>query len=196
MNLTIALRSEFLKIRRTSSFYLCLLVAAIVPGLYLFSLLSDVDALQAFQNDPWNLYLREGWKAMSYLILPMFVILVNALLPQLEFRNNTWKQLYTTPQPLVQVFLSKLLLTHLLTILCLLAFNLLMMGSLMLAGLHHPELDLYGHTIDWTQVLASNCRLYITILGISAIQFWLGMRLRNFIIPIGIGFALWFAAGL
>jgi hypothetical protein len=126
----------------------------------------------------------------------MFVILINALLPQLEFRNNTWKQVYTAPQPLVQVFLSKLLLTHLLTILCLLSFNLLMMGSLMIVGLQNPQLDLYNHTLNWMEVLLSNCRLYVTILGISAIQFWLGMRLRNFIAPIGIGFGLWFAAGI
>ena len=38
-------------------------------------------------------------------------------------------------------------------------------------------------------------RVYIGILGVTAIQYWLSTRVRNFAIPLGIGFGLW-AAGL
>ncbi|MFN2439690.1 MAG: hypothetical protein ABR503_10865, partial [Chitinophagaceae bacterium] len=37
----------------------------------------------------------------------------------------------------------------------------------------------------------SNVNAYVSILAISAIQFWLGLRFKNFIIPIAIGFAMW-----
>jgi hypothetical protein len=35
---------------------------------------------------------------------------------------------------------------------------------------------------------------YLAIPGISAFQLWLGTQFRNFIAPIGIGFALWLLA--
>jgi hypothetical protein len=37
---------------------------------------------------------------------------------------------------------------------------------------------------------------YVSLLAICSIQFWLGLRLRNFIAPIGIGIALWFTGML
>ena len=37
---------------------------------------------------------------------------------------------------------------------------------------------------------------YVVLLGLCAIQYWLGLRFKNFIVPIGIGVALYFAGTL
>ena len=37
---------------------------------------------------------------------------------------------------------------------------------------------------------------YVSLLAITAIQFWLGLRFRNFIVSTGIGIALWFAGSI
>src|SRR5690606_23074488 len=48
--------------------------------------------------------------------------------------------------------------------------------------------------INLNEIFIQNGQIYISILGISAIQFWLALRFRNFIASLAIGFCLWFAA--
>lgn len=40
-------------------------------------------------------------------LLPMGLILATSLITQMEFRNNTWKQLHTTPQKYSTIFTAK-----------------------------------------------------------------------------------------
>jgi len=40
-------------------------------------------------------------------------------------------------------------------------------------------------------VIVNAANAYLIMLAVCAIQFWIGLRSRNFIAPIGIGFALW-----
>lgn len=196
MNLAISLRSELMKSKRTSSFYLCLLAASIVPVLYFFDTFTDGGSLERLKGDPWNHYLRPCWQGMTFLILPMFTILVNTLVPQVEFRNNTWKQALASPQPLWQLFLSKFLLIQGLILLCLLLFDVLILGSLYIVAVFRPEAGFAQHSLDWGTFLLSNGKAYGSLLALSAVQYWMGIRFRNFILPVGLGFSLWFIGGL
>jgi hypothetical protein len=42
-------------------------------------------------------------------------------------------------------------------------------------------------------ILLSRLNTYVALLAMCTIQFWLGLKFKNFIIPIAIGIALWFA---
>lgn len=196
MNITISLRSEWLKVKRTSAVYTCLLAAAVVPVIYFFDSLMDADAVKRLRPDPWNLYLRPCWQGMTLLILPLFVILVNTLVPQIEFRNHTWKQVRSSPQPRWQLYLGKFLLVQGLVLLCLLSFDVLLLLSLYGLAMLKPEAGFSTHALDWTQFWASNAKAFASVLGLGAAQYWMGMRFRNFILPIGAGFCLWFIGGL
>jgi len=48
--------------------------------------------------------------------------------------------------------------------------------------------------IDLKDIFILNGQVYISILGMSAIQFWLALRFRHFMASLAIGFCLWFAA--
>jgi hypothetical protein len=37
---------------------------------------------------------------------------------------------------------------------------------------------------------------YISVLALCAIQFWLGLRFKNFIVPVAIGLACWFTGSM
>jgi hypothetical protein len=52
--------------------------------------------------------------------------------------------------------------------------------------------NVYNGDADIYKIVVTNVQAWILLLGISAIQFWLSMRFRNFIPPLGIGLALWF----
>jgi hypothetical protein len=190
MNLLLSLRSELLKTRRTAAFYLTLIAAALVPFILLLDV--TVDGISAENRiDPLNAIVREGFTVLSVLVIPMFVILVCTLLPQIEYRNNTWKQVFASPQNMAQIFFAKFLNVHLLTLLFLVTYNVFMVMVVFIMNFVDPALDLLNQPLDGYTLLANNAKGYISLLGISAIQFWLGLRFKNFIPPIAIGFSMW-----
>lgn len=130
MSLLISLRSEILKTKRTTSVYLCVLVAAIVPFILLMEQLEQDGITEAEgAANIWTHHFDQGFMAINFLVLPMFIIVLATLLPQIEFRNNTWKQVLASPQSIFSVFMSKFILFQVTILLCLLGFNLLMGAS-------------------------------------------------------------------
>ena len=59
--------------------------------------------------------------------------------------------------------------------------------------LKEPALNVLNHPLDGYKVLMSRVNTYVAILAIFSIQFWLGIKFKNFIIPVAIGIACWFA---
>jgi len=124
-------------------------------------------------------------------LFPLFVILICTLLPQIEYRNNTWKQVFSSPQTKTNVFLAKFMNVQLLMLVFLIATHVFMLLAVVGINFIKPNLNLFKHPLNGTTVLVNAANAYILLLAVSAIQFWMGLRSRNFIIPIGIGFALW-----
>ena len=194
MNLLVSLRSEILKTKRTAAFYFTLIGAAIVPFTFLLNLLAD--GIEDTRKDPLNSILKLQSEMNGLVIFPMFVILVCTLLPQIEYRNNTWKQVLTSPQTKATVFLSKLLNIQLLIMLFLVATHLFMSITIGVAHFTDPTLDLLNQPLDGYVVLKKAVNAYITTLAVCAIQFWIGLRFKNFIVPIAIGIGLWLTGTL
>src|SRR6476620_10543444 len=126
MNILISLRSELLKTTRTASFYITLIGAAVGPVIYLFNLLLDEGEVDALKNDPLNTLFKILSEMNGTALFPLFVILICTLLPQIEYRNNTWKQLFTSPQTKANVFLAKFMNVQLLMLVFLIATHVFM----------------------------------------------------------------------
>ena len=193
MSLAISFRSELLKSRRCSLLYVCLIGAALMP-LLSFVEFYLLDGSGNITSESLNQYFFEGTEALNLLLLPLYTILLCTLLPQIEYRNNTWKQVLASPQLKRNIFLSKFLTIQLMILLFLIAYNLMMAGSAVAANLINPDLNLFNHGLDWKKLFIVNTRSWTAILAMSAIQFWLGLRFKNFITPLAIGFCLWLAA--
>ena len=192
MNLLISLRSELLK-TRTASFYLTLIGAAVGPVMYLLNVLIDENEIDASETDPLNAIFKILSDMNGTALFPLFIILICTLLPQIEYRNNTWKQVFASPQTKVNVFLAKFMNVHLLMLVFLIATHLFMFLTIVAVNFIKPTLNLFEHPLNVSTVLVNAANAYILLLAVCAIQFWMGLRSRNFIVPIGIGFALWLA---
>jgi lantibiotic transport system permease protein len=190
MNLLISFRSEILKTKLTASWYLTLLAAAIIPTIILIDFNAD-GFLPENLKDPWNIMFVEGAKGIGAMIFPMYVILVCTLLPQIEFRNNTWKQVFASPQKLLHVYFAKFMNVQILIIIFLIAFNVFM--TITAVSIHHidPSVGVGKPEPNLSAILTISLKLYLSILAISALQFWLGLRYKNFIAPVAIGFMCW-----
>src|SRR5688500_17806722 len=104
MNLGISLRSELLK-TRAASFYLTLVAAAAGPVVYLLNIIFDEGEIDPSQKDPLNAIFKILSDMNGTALFPLFIILICTMLPQMEYRNNTWKQLFASPQTKGNVFL-------------------------------------------------------------------------------------------
>lgn len=191
MNLLVSLRSELLKTIRTASFYLTLIGAAAGPVIYLLNVLVDEDEIDASKKDPLNALFKMLSEMNGTALFPLFVILICTLLPQIEYRNNTWKQVFASPQTKANVYLAKFMNVHLLMLVFLIATHLFMFLTIVGINFIKPTLNLFKHPLNGNVVLVNAANAYILLLAVCAIQFWMGLRFRNFIVPIGIGLALW-----
>ena len=191
MSFPIAISTELLKTKRSASFWLSIVGAAFIPGIFFLAFVfNPSETMPEMKATPWRTFFGFGWNFLSAFLFPMFVILVCTLIPQIEYKNNTWKQVLASPQTKFNIYFSKFLIIQLLILLFLVMHNLYMILSVM--GVHHLRNDIaiYDHGMNWNWFFTFNGNLYLSVLGLSAIQFWLGVRFRNFIVPLAIGFGL------
>ncbi len=189
MNLLITLRSEMLKTKRTASFYFTLVGAAVVPVVFFLNVM--MDGIEDTRRDPLNQIFKLQAEMNGLAFFPWFIILIATLLPQIEFRNNTWKQVLASPQTKAALFLAKFLNIHLLMLLFLVSTHLFMFIAIGLANIIDPTIGLFKNPLDWQKVFINAGNAYVTMLALCSIQFWAGLRFKNFIVPIAGGLALW-----
>lgn len=192
MSLTISLRSEVLKTKRTASFYFTLIGAAVIPAMILFSvsthgMMGDKRA----KTDTINFLFNLTGEILSICVFPMFVILVCTLLPQIEYKNTAWKQVLTSPQTKLNVFVAKFLNIQLFMLLFIVASHLYTWLVIIATHLILPDLHVLQQSFNFSHTLEVYGHIYISALAICAIQFWIGLRSRNFLVPIAIGLACW-----
>jgi hypothetical protein len=195
MNLLISLRSELFKTKRTVALYLTLAAAAFGPFMSMLDLVFDgVD--DDHKKDILNEMFTTRFMMTGAVILPWFIILICTLLPQIEYKNNTWKQVLASPQPKANVFLAKFINVQLLIFLFLVTNQLLMFVDAVILHFTEPSLNVLNQPLDVSAMIATLINGYVSLLAICAIQFWLGFRFKNFIVPIAIGIALWFIGSI
>jgi hypothetical protein len=191
MSFAISLQSEVLKTKRSASFWLCMIAAAMMPVLFfLVHFFKPEGGLKVLQKDPWGTQFMWGWESVQFFIFPLFVILICALIPQIEFKNNTWKQVFASPQSVGNIYFSKFLTIQLMIFFFYLCFALLMILSAVMTNVLDSRFNFLEKSINWQELAIINFKSYLSVLGIIAIQYWLSLRFKNFIAPVGIGLAL------
>lgn len=191
MSFTASVKGELLKTKRSSAFWVSLTGAAYIPVIFLISYLTrSGKSFEAMQNDAWNIHITSGWQAFAGFLLPMFVIIICGLIPQLEYRNNAWKQLFTTPQSIGGVYFSKLSVIVLMLLFLMISFNILLIATGFISNLFLPKSIFSFASIDWSYLLLVNVKAFISILSLVSLHYWMGLNMRNVVLSIGIGIVL------
>lgn len=184
-------RSEFLKSRQTAAFWLTVIGAVFIPIVNFIKLLARPDLfVPAFKNNPWQLIINDNWQDATFFLLPLYVILATSLVVQIEYRNNTWKQVYASPRTMADIFFSRFIVIHSLILFCFILFSVSVILSSCAANLVQKGYTFFDHAVPWKSMFVLIVKTYFSILAITAIQYWLSLRFRNFIIPVGIGLGL------
>ena len=191
-----SVRSEWLKQKRSLTSWLVMGGGLFVPGLVLairvrqHAILPEIYRTADFWPKLWG----SLWESMSLVILPVVIILAASLITQIEYRNNTWKQLHASPQPLATIFLAKLVIILAMVVRLILWFELGIFLTGMIPVLLFRGVRLPPGTIPFGLFFRRDLDYFIDALPIAAIQYLLALRFRNFMVPVGVGMALWIAA--
>jgi hypothetical protein len=157
----------------------------------LMSLLENLqESPKAPKHQEWIKHFLDGREPLSIALLPFYIVLVCTLLLQIEYRDKTWKQVLTSPQKLFDIFLSKFLALQSMILLFLFSYIVFLSITAFITEAVRPEL--YDGSVNVFDIISNNAQLWILGLGLSSLQFWLSLRFRNFIVPLGIGIAGWF----
>ena len=195
--LFIIYKTEFIKLKNSSAFWLIIFGAAFIPVFFVSNIFYNwQDYLHFLSEDnpnPWNEYSRKLFNGEHFTFLPLIIILLITLVINLEYKSNTWKHIFVMPVSKSKIFIGKylLLLTLLILFYCLM-FACYLLGGCILS-LWKPEFGFLKYNPSYlyggvqTSVYTYIIRSFISVLAILAIHFWLSFRLKNLFLNIAIG---------
>jgi lantibiotic transport system permease protein len=190
-----AIRAEVLKLRRSLTSWAILAGGLFVPLIMLAVRYHGGERTLAMYGSGsyWRQHWLESWESISILILPLLIVLVTTLVIQIEYRNNTWKQLHASPLALPVIYAAKLivLLGLLAAVFAVVSAGLYVAGWLPLLSLvvstqrasPFPARELLGWSARW----------FLDCLPIVGLQLALALRFRSVLVPLGSGIACWVA---
>jgi hypothetical protein len=183
MTLVSSFQAEWLKRKRSLASWLVLVGAFFTPAIILASRIKNHAALSALyvSEDFWRRSWMQAWESMEVFLLPIGIILATGLIAQIEYKNNTWKQLHTTPQGFTTIFAAKLLVVLLMLVEVFALFNVGVYLSAVIPALPFGGLPYPTAPIPFKEFWAGNVNFFVDCLPIVALQYLLSLQFRNFL---------------
>ena len=188
------LHSEWLKQRRSLAIWMVIAGAFFTPVIVLAARLLHRDSLPSLYSSAafWTSLWRSSWESAAVFLLPMGAVFATSLIAQIEYRNNTWKQVHALPLSTATIYCAKLAIILAMLALFFVLFNLGIWLSAvvpaLLPGVPYPVAPL-----PIADFLRDDLLFYVDCLPIVALQYLLALRFRHFLVPLGAGFLLWVA---
>ncbi len=189
-------QSEWLKKKRSLAAWIVLIGGFFTPAIIILVRIVYSSKLAVMYASPnfWFKQWENAWESMAIFFLPLGVILATSLIAQIEYKNNCWKQLHTTPLSLTTIFFSKLSVIVVMMFQFFLLFNIgiylsALVPYLVIGGVSYPLA-----AIPFGYFLRENGLYFIDCLPIIAIQYMVSLRSKNFLVPVGLGIICWIAA--
>jgi len=191
-----SLESEWIKTRRSTASWLVIAGGFFIPLIVIsMRLLKPASLASVYKAaDFWERTFVQNWQVMAFFLLPMGIILAASLITQLEYRNNTWKQLHTTPQKFSTVFFAKLSVIILMMLQFFVFFNIGIYLSAAVPAWIYRDISLPANSFPYLFFLQKNAIFFVDCLPIIAIQYLVGLQFKNFLVPLGVGIGLLVAA--
>lgn len=187
-------QSEWLKKKRSLTSWLVLVGAFFTPSIIFLARIKNANKLSALyaSNDFWIKSWHQAWESMSILVLPVGIILAVGLITQLEYKNNAWKQLHTTPQCFLTIFFAKFLVMLFMLVEVFLLFNIGLYLSAVVPAWLFSSLSYPTAAIPYSFFFYENIKFFVDCLPVLAFQYLISLQFKNFLVPLGTGFVIWF----
>ena len=187
-----SIQSEWLKKRHTAAAWIIFTCAFFMPFFVLIIRLTSYDNTykEVVNIHIWGMIHYRNWVAMGMFLLPLTLILSTSLIANVEYKNNTWKQIHTTPQSFSTIFFAKLTIIIGMVLQLFLLFNLGIYLSAIIPSIVFKGIPLPLQPFPFVSYFKSSVCFFIDCLPVLALQYLLSLRFKNPLVSIGIGFAL------
>jgi hypothetical protein len=194
MNFINSFQSEWLKKKRSLASWLVIVGAFFTPSIILMARIKNAHKLSELYvaDDFWLSLWNQTWESMAAFLLPIGIILAVSLITQIEYKNSTWKQLHATPQRFLTIFFAKFLVIVIMLAEVFVLFNVGMYLSAVIPSMLFKSLPYPTAPIPYLNFLKININFFLDCLPILALQYLISLQFKNFLVPVGTGFAIWF----
>jgi len=193
MTFLYSFQSEWLKTKRSLAFWMVVIggfftpLIIIVARLVNYAKLAEIYSAENF----WDLLWKNSWESVAIFFLPLGAILSTSLVAQIEYKNNTWKQLHALPLSYTTIFFSKLAVILVLMLQFFVLFNIgiylaAVVPYMLVSGTPYPS-----QPLPYEHFLRENALYFLDTLPIVALQYLIALRFKNFLVPVGLGFVFW-----
>lgn len=180
------LQAEWIKMRRTLALGLTLLIPlALVLLEFAVDMQQGINAIPG-DVDSWLWISQSLMVFWSLVVLPLFVTLETALLGNMEYRNQTWKKLYTLPVPRWMVIFAKQVIALVLVALSCLVLS----GLTVLMGFALNAMDAgygLGGPPPWLTLLKYSGLVFLASWLMVAINLWVSLNWSSFVVSTSFG---------
>lgn len=183
-----SLQAEILKAKNSFAFWLAWIgTSGIAVAFFLIQAFSPEPSTLSDTDNPWHHFVDAYYAGSNFMLLPLFIIIIASLVTFMEHRAGMWKHLFVLNVPYWHLYASKLIFLVLLFMAAHFYFITLMLLSGAVLGMLQPARGLSDASPDFLQVFTLGIKTVLSILGLLAVQYWISMRFRSFIVPLGVG---------
>ena len=186
-----SVKNELFKLKRTFAFWLTLLASFFIPGLlFVVTLFKHKNFIPKDDSNPWDMIMQIETSIIVTVLMPFFIILVTSLIMQVEHRSGGFKDLFSLPVPKWSIYYGKLTVVLATVLLTYLLFSIFLLTGGYISGLLFPDLNYTSFSPDYFKLFKTLGVSFVALSGVIGLQFWLSFRVKNFIVPLGIGMVL------
>jgi lantibiotic transport system permease protein len=180
------IKAEYYKAKGTKLMLIALAVPVFI-SICTFLIAKNTNTVKVWSMHPWQNLVEVSISLLSFNILLISIIGISSLAVQTENKATAWKHLLILPIPKWTVYVCKYLFILLLIALIhvLMVVTIVLNGWLL--GIMRPELGFSGVTPDMYMITGNFSKIFLSVLCVTAIQYWFSLRVKNYMIPIFIG---------
>ncbi len=186
-----SLESELLKIKGSIITWVSILGGLLLSVIFTIRYIFIQNHINLWdQLNVWEKVYAINARPFLGFLIPIGVILICSLITQIEYKNNNWKQVHTTPQRYWSIFLAKFVTLIMLTVFVFLLLNI----GILLNGII-PCLVLDGRfplkPIPMKYFMLETLKCFVLTLPIIGFQFLLSLHYKNFMVAFGVGLTVY-----
>lgn len=186
-----SLQSELLKLKGSIIIWLSIFGGLLLSIVFSLRYIYVGKHINQFKNPgAWEHIISQNTRPFLGFLAPIGLILICLLITQIEYKNNNWKQVHTTPQGYGTIFFAKFTVLIMITLFVIFLVN---VGILLHGAL--PSLVLEGnlpkYSVPFSTLLSESIKCFMLILPIIGFQYLLSLHFRNFMIAFGVGLTIY-----
>ncbi|WIG25096.1 ABC transporter permease [Bacillus toyonensis] len=181
--LRLAISTELLKLKRSKMWIIMLCIPFICILLGLLNFQFNREVLAGAGKNEWIQAWTQIGMLYSMFLFPILIGVYSSLVCRYEDSGNNWNKILSLPISITNIYLSKLIVISLLSLVTQIFLVILYIISGNFLDFSHPFPMVL---LKWVFYA------WIGTISIASLQLWLSTSLKSFVVPIGIGVAFTF----